>query len=223
MANNTQIRGVISYLIRLTHTSGAFRFKFVNVDVFKKIKNQQSYPEIHYDLEITSKQSDIPYLWDFFHCKSTHIVQDGCEMVGLDWKDFFYKVKDIYYNGEEISRYGGDIPQSFIKKVSKDIVENTPKQISTHFFCEGERKELKETLFNFLESLNITFFKVSKMMSYAFIVPILLMIFNMVKSNQINVSDAKEVALRIAGSGVVSLSGIVVRDLVSKLIKRFRD
>ena len=143
MANNTQIRGVISYLIRLTHTSGAFRFKFVNVDVFKKIKNQQSYPEIHYDLEITSKQSDIPYLWDFFHCKSTHIVQDGCEMVGLDWKDFFYKVKDIYCNGEKISRYGGDIPQSFIKKVSKDIVENTPKQISTHFFCEGERKELK--------------------------------------------------------------------------------
>ena len=54
MANNTQIRGVISYLIRLTHTSGAFRFKFVNVDVFKKFKNQQSYPEIHYDLEITS-------------------------------------------------------------------------------------------------------------------------------------------------------------------------
>ena len=60
MDNSGQIRGVISYLIRLTHTSGAFRFKFVNVDVFKKIKGQQSYPEIHYDLEITSKQSDIP-------------------------------------------------------------------------------------------------------------------------------------------------------------------
>ena len=56
-----------------------------------------------------------------------------------------------------------------------------------------------------------------------FIVPILLMIFNMVKSGQISVSDAKEVALRIAGSGVVSLSGIVVRDLVTKLIKRFKD
>jgi len=66
-------------------------------------------------------------------------------------------------------------------------------------------------------------FKVSKMMSYAFIVPILLMLFNMVKSREINVSDAKEISLRIVGSGIVSLSGIVVRDLVTKLIKRFKD
>jgi hypothetical protein len=64
-------------------------------------------------------------------------------MVGIDWSNIFTKVNDIYYNGEKISRYGGDIPQSFIKKVSKDIEENTPKQISTHFFCEGKRKELK--------------------------------------------------------------------------------
>ena len=142
MVNNTQIRGVISYLIRLTHTSGAFRFKFVNVDVFKKIKNQQPYPEIHYDLEVTSKQSDIPYLWDFFNCKSNHIVQDGCEMVDIDWSDFFSKVKDIYYNGEKISRYSGYIPNSYIEKVSKEIEENSPKQITTHFFCGGERKNL---------------------------------------------------------------------------------
>ena len=87
----------------------------------------------------------------------------------------------------------------------------------------NKSNELKEVLFNFLESLNITLFKVSKMMSYAFIVPILLMIFSMVKSNNLNLSDAKEVALRIVGSGVVSLSGIVVRDLITKLIKRFRD
>jgi hypothetical protein len=45
----------------------------------------------------------------------------------------------------------------------------------------------------------------------------------MVKSHEINVSDAKEIALRIVGSGIVSLSGIVVRDLVTKLIKRFKD
>jgi hypothetical protein len=142
MVSNTQIKGVISYLTRLTHTVGAFRFKFVNVDVFKKIKNQQSYPEIHYDLEVTSKQSDIPYLWDFFNCKSNHIVQDGCEMVDIDSFDFFSKAKNIYYNGEEIRRYGGYIPNSFIEKVSKDIEQLSPKQISTHFFCGGNRKTL---------------------------------------------------------------------------------
>jgi hypothetical protein len=110
------------------------------------------------------------------------------------------------------------------KEIEKILLKIKEEGLSDVFKVGLDKsKELKETLFNFLESLNITFFKVSKMMSYAFIVPILLMIFNMVKSHQINASDAKEVALRIAGSGVVSLSGIVVRDLVSKLIKRFRD
>ena len=97
MDNNTQIRGVISYLIRLTHTSGAFRFKFVNVDVFKKIKGQQSYPEIHYDLEITSKQSDIPYLWDFFHCKSFHYRRiNSLRVVKIQQKYLFLATKLLW-------------------------------------------------------------------------------------------------------------------------------
>jgi hypothetical protein len=142
MDSSSQIKGLVSYLTKLTHTAGAFRFRFVNLEVGKTIRNQEPYPEIQYDLEITPKQSDIPYLWDFFHCKSKHIIQDGCEMVGIDWSNIFTKVNDIYYNGEKISRYGGDIPQSFIKKVSKDIEENTSKQISTHFFCGGDKKRL---------------------------------------------------------------------------------
>jgi len=111
------------------------------------------------------------------------------------------------------------------KKDIEKILLKIKEEGLSEAFKVGLKKsnELKNTLFNFLESLNITFFKVSKMMSYAFIVPILLMIFNMVKSGQISPSDAKEITLRIIGSGVVSLSGIVVRDLVTKLIKRFRD
>lgn len=110
------------------------------------------------------------------------------------------------------------------KQIEKILLKIKEEGLSDVFKVGLDKSnELKDTLFNFLESLNITFFKVSKMMSYAFIVPILLMIFSMVKSNNLNVSDAKEVALRIIGSGVVSLSGIVVRDLITKLIKRFRD
>ncbi len=110
------------------------------------------------------------------------------------------------------------------KQIEKILLKIKEEGLSDVFKVGLDKSnELKDTLFNFLESLNITFFKVSKMMSYAFIVPILLMIFSMVKSNNLNISDAKEVALRIIGSGVVSLSGIVVRDLITKLIKRFRD
>ena len=110
------------------------------------------------------------------------------------------------------------------KQIEKILLKIKEEGLSDVFKVGLDKSnELKDVLFNFLESLNITFFKVSKMMSYAFIVPILLMIFSMVKSNNLNVSDAKEVALRIIGSGIVSLSGIVVRDLVTKLIKRFKD
>ena len=110
------------------------------------------------------------------------------------------------------------------KQIEKILLKIKEEGLSDVFKVGLDKSnELKDVLFNFLESLNITFFKVSKMMSYAFIVPILLMIFSMVKSNNLNVPDAKEVALRIIGSGIVSLSGIVVRDLISKLIKRFRD
>ena len=110
------------------------------------------------------------------------------------------------------------------KEIEKILLKIKEEGLSDVFKVGlNKSNELKEVLFNFLESLNITFFKVSKMMSYAFIVPILLMIFSMVKSNNLNLSDAKEVALRIVGSGVVSLSGIVVRDLITKLIKRFKD
>jgi hypothetical protein len=79
----------------------------------------KKYDKIEYDLDIIPKQQDIPYLWDFFNCKSKHIIQDGCDMVGLDWADVFTEVKDIYYNGRKIRRYGGDIPSSFLKKISK--------------------------------------------------------------------------------------------------------
>ena len=142
MDSSSQIKGLVSYLTKLTHTVDAFRFRFVNLEVGKTIRNQEPYPEIQYDLEITPKQSNIPYLWDFFHCKSKHIMEDGCGMVSIDWSKIFPEIKDIYYNGEKIPKYGGNIPSSFIEKITKDIEELSPKQISTHFFCGRDKKRL---------------------------------------------------------------------------------
>ena len=145
MDNNGQLRGVVSYLTKLTHTIDEFRFKFVNVEVGEKdkyiigIKSQAEFV-IKYDLEIISKQPDIPYLWDFFHCKSKHIIEDGCGMVSIDWSKIFTQVKDTYYNGEKISRYGGNIPQSFIQKISEQIQQIGPKELYMFFYCEGQRK-----------------------------------------------------------------------------------
>lgn len=142
MENSSQVKGLISYLTKLTHTVDAFRVSFGNIEVGKTTRNAQSYVLIKYDLNITPKQPDSPYLWDFFNCKSKHIIQDGCEMVGLSWAKVFTEVKDIYYNGRKINKYGGDIPNSFIEKITKDIEQLNEKQIKTHFFCGGEKKDL---------------------------------------------------------------------------------
>ena len=142
MGTSGQIRGLISYLTKLTHTVDAFRISFGNIEVGKTTRGMQSYDEIKYDLNITPKNPDTPYLWDFFNCKSKHIIQDGCEMVGLSWAEVFTEVKDIYYNGRKSGKYGGIIPQSFINKISNDIQELGSKQINTNFFCGGERKIL---------------------------------------------------------------------------------
>jgi len=142
MANSNQIKGLVSYMTKLTHTVNEFRFKFVNVEVGETTRGMKKYDKIEYDLDIIPKQQDIPYLWDFFNCKSKHIIQDGCDMVGLDWGDVFTEVKDIYYNGRKIRRYGGDIPSSFLKKISKQIQQIGPKEIKGSFFCESKQKNL---------------------------------------------------------------------------------
>jgi hypothetical protein len=142
MDNSSQIKGLVSYLTRLSHIVDSFKFKFVNVEYNYVTRGMKSQPEIQYDLEITPKQSDIPYLWDFFSCKSKHIIEDGCEMVGLSWKNVFTNVNNIYYNGKKINRYGGDIPNSFIEKISKQIQQIGPKEIKGSFFCESKLKNL---------------------------------------------------------------------------------
>ena len=142
MDNSGQIRGVISYLTKLTHTVNEFRLRFVNVEVNKVTKNGLPSHNINYDLEIISKQSDIPYIWDFFSCKSKHIIEEGCDMVSLSFGNVYPIVNDIYYDGVKIRKYGGDIPQSFINEISNKIQELGPKEVSTYFNCGGTKRKL---------------------------------------------------------------------------------
>jgi len=81
--------------------------------------------------------------------------------------------------------------------------------------------QLKDTFTQFIKSLNITLHKVTNIMSYAFIIPIIPLIYNSAVNMSIDSKDAKELALRIGAFGLLTVSGIVVKELFSKLIKRF--
>lgn len=140
MANSSQIKGVISYLTKLTHTVDMFRVKFINVTINEMTRHMETRPQINYDLEITPKEDDIPWLWDFFSCKSNHIIQDGCDMVSLD--EVHSKLNDIYYNGEKINKWGGYIPDSFVNKISNKIQQRVSDKMESQFFCDNKRRKL---------------------------------------------------------------------------------
>ena len=138
MITNSEAKGIKLYLERLLHPVKVFNFKFTNIEY----ELPGGKLVIEYDLYIQSKQKDITWLWDYFSCKSKHIVEDACNIVGVSYGDVRPIVKLIYVDDFESQRYGGYLSDSFIKKITNDITQISPKQITTNFFCGGERKIL---------------------------------------------------------------------------------
>lgn len=135
-----EIKGITRYLEKLTHPVRLFNFNFKNIIyefayVGKVI--------LSYDLYITSKKPNSPWMWDYFHCKSKHIVEDACDMVGANFGDILINVKVIYVDGIESPRFGGEITDSFSNYVTSEVIKNSPKVLERFFFCNNERKIVK--------------------------------------------------------------------------------
>jgi hypothetical protein len=73
-----------------------------------------------------------------------------------------------------------------------------------------------------MESLNLTLYSMTNIMSYAFIIPILPLIWEL-SQKDINQPEIIEIVTRIISFGVVSVSGNLLKQLFKKLIDRFRS
>lgn len=109
------------------------------------------------------------------------------------------------------------------KEVAVELYKIIEQKEIDEEFSRGltKAKELKKTFVKFLESLNLGFHQVTNIVAYAFLIPILPLIYEMSKSGFSNASDINILIKRIIASISVGMSGIVVRDVVKKLIKRF--
>jgi len=136
---NSEAKGIKHYLERLTHPVKKFNFKFIDVEYEIRYNGKV---ELKYVLAVQSKEEDIPWLWDYFNCKSKHIVEDACKIVGVWFDDVFPVMRYLYVDGLRKEGFGGYIPKWFNEKITKNIEQIGPKQISTNFFCGGERKTL---------------------------------------------------------------------------------
>lgn len=110
------------------------------------------------------------------------------------------------------------------KSTIKTLVDHIKKQGIFEVFSQVLKKgtKLRQTFFKFVESLNMTLYTISNIMSYSFIIPILPIIWEMSQSG-IKGNEVKEIIVRLMSFGLVSVSGNALKELITKLVARFRD
>lgn len=116
----------------------------------------------------------------------------------------------LYYDNKDI-----------IKQILIKIKE---KGLSKEFNVTlNKAKSLKQTFLDFVSSLNLSVHKLSNIMSYTFIVPLLPMIYDMAQSGSITSEDSDKIAQRILGFGFLTVSGVALKEFIEKIIKKFSN
>jgi len=86
----------------------------------------------------------------------------------------------------------------------------------------GAASNLKDTFLSFVESLNITMSKLSNMMAYTFLIPILPQLYEMAQSGY-DQNTINEIVKRLLSYGVIIGSSVIIRELIKKIVNRFKN
>lgn len=107
-----------------------------------------------------------------------------------------------------------------IKKILHYIEENGIKDVFFDVVRKGEK--LKKAFIKFLSSLNLVTYKMTNILSYTFIIPILPMLWEL-SNKGFDESVAKEIATRLLSFGITGFSANMIKNLISKLLERFSN
>lgn len=111
------------------------------------------------------------------------------------------------------------------KKLMDDLYVKMKEEGIFNIFIKVIKKsdELRDSFLEFIKSLGITFHKITNMMSYSFIIPILPLIYNVVSnSSSIDSNLLYEIISRVGYFSLIALSGVLIKEIIMKLIKRFK-
>lgn len=111
--------------------------------------------------------------------------------------------------------------KKIVTKIYKKIYEDGLSEIFDRILKKTDT--LRNTFIEFIDSLGLTFHKITNMLSYTFIIPILPMIYQMVEDGSTENVDLKQLAIRIISFTGLTLSGIIFKELLSKLVIRFKS
>jgi len=76
---------------------------------------------------------------------------------------------------------------------------------------------------DFIASLGLTLHKITNMLSYTFIIPLLVTLLNMTKNMSVDSRDIDEIVLRLTSFGLLTVSGIVIKQLINRIVRRFKE
>lgn len=193
--------------------------------LLKESTNEKIHSKIEKSVELTNK-----------------IVKDTLKTTGLDFSflltwgagigGFFGPVED-FISGKFPSVSSTDISLILISLVSTYFTENK-EQVSGLIkklkeknlfdaFLESKNKvtELLMSFNNFLSAIGLTIDKLRKMLSYTFIIPILPILINSWDSGALSYDDFKEIGLRLASYGVLTLGSEAIVNFIKKIFGRF--
>jgi hypothetical protein len=110
------------------------------------------------------------------------------------------------------------------KELNKKILDKIKEDGILKQFKISSKKtnELKSVFSDFVESLGVTFHRITNMLSYTFIIPIIPMIYQMVTDGLVTNSDLKSLATRVIAFTSLTISGILFKDLITKMVRRFK-
>jgi hypothetical protein len=108
------------------------------------------------------------------------------------------------------------------KPFVKSLIEKIKEQDLEEAFKTGAMKanQLKGALADFLKSLNVITFSVSNMLSYAFLVPIIPMIYDAVSEGVWDMKDAEMLTKSLVSFGFITISGNFLKRLIDTVVKR---
>ena len=110
------------------------------------------------------------------------------------------------------------------KEINKQILDKIKETGILKAFKITSKKilELKSVFYDFVDSLGVTFHKITNMLSYAFMIPIIPMLQQLVTDGLIANSDLKNLGTIIIASTGLTISGIIVNQLITKMVRRFK-
>jgi len=108
--------------------------------------------------------------------------------------------------------------KEYLNKVLLKIKENGLVGVFDKVLSKTEN--LEKAFLSFIDSLGVSIHKSSNMLAYAFLIPIIPDLYEM-SSRSLNPNELNEMVKRIMSFGGISLSGVLIKELIQGIVKRF--